>query len=150
MESFNVKFLKNAPTDVILEVLPYICNDAQRLIACDFRTISVPYNPRNCEYLDTNYKSKYKTAMYDGIPIKRKIIINNKKKNLLLSRVYRKNGKHRYYITVESYTSESVGCDCGYYNCRDSKCGSIEEYIWFYSYYAVSYTHLTLPTNREV
>jgi hypothetical protein len=121
------------PSFALHEIISYI---DERFAKCTFTTITVPYDSYSCINLETNFKSKYKTAMYDCIPIRKKIFTDNKQKNLLLSKLPRKNGKDRYYLTVESCWRDFVGCECGYRGgCRDSSCGQTEEHIWYKSRY---------------
>lgn len=77
----------------------------------------------NKVYVDeTNYSQKYEVAVDEyNVPIRKSMTVEFKSLYLLLSRI-RKKGKSRYYITMEHQYLESIGCDCGWYDCRDSSC----------------------------
>ena len=69
---------------------------------------------------ETNYHNKYEMAF-----IFNERLTNN---SFFLSRIYKKNGKHRYYITTITY---GTYCDsCGESNCKSDYCGRLisEEY----------------------
>lgn len=70
---------------------------------------------------ETNYSMRYEIAFISN----NQLLTNN---SFFLSRIYKKNGKHRYYITTITYGSY---CDsCGESNCRSDYCGRLimEEY----------------------
>ena len=74
-------------------------------------------------YVDeTNYSQKYEVAVDEyNVPIRKSMTVEHQSFYLLLSRIQKK-GKSRYYITMEHQYLEAIGCDCGWYDCRDSGC----------------------------
>ena len=67
-------------------------------------------------HYDCNYNTKYEVAFNN----KNQLIktVKNTNKRLFLSRIPKKNGKHRYYVTTEICEEE---CDsCGWSNCKSS------------------------------
>ena len=81
----------------------------------------------------TNYDHRYKVA-YDNVT-NRIFCRNNHKHNvtILLSRIEKKNGKHRYYLTEEYLTKT---CDsCGNEGCKSDYCGGLIDDYWYHSKY---------------
>ena len=97
---------------------PYIGNEIFKFIIPEKKNIKFIFC--SVEH-DSNYNFKYDIGTIDNYGVVR----NN---NLFLSRIKKKNGQHRYYLTKKSFTSE---CDsCGEKNCRSDYCGRL-----IYSYY---------------
>jgi hypothetical protein len=99
---------------------PYIGNEIFKFIIPEKENIVF------LNYYFGGYDSNYNYNKYDVGFINNKKI---KKNGLFLSRIKKKNGKHRYYLTIESFTSE---CDsCGEKNCRSDYCGRL---IYMYNF----------------
>jgi len=101
-------------------IIPYI---EPRFENCTFNS-DIPYIT-SCKgfYDESNYSTKYQAAIdTDEIVIRKTVWINGLTRELSLSRILKKNEKHRYYLTLESHQREYIGCGCGYYDCRDSSC----------------------------
>lgn len=112
--------------DKLPYLLPYHCIISYiepRFENCTFNS-DIPYIISCKGYYDeTNYSTKYQAAIdTDENVICKNVWINGFTRKLSLSRIPKKNEKHRYYLTLESHKKEYIGCDCGYYNCRDSSC----------------------------
>jgi hypothetical protein len=91
----------------------YIGKEIFKFVIPDANTISFreDYNPNGAD----NYGYKYKVAFVGD-----KLLKNDCGK--YLSRIMKKNGKHRYYITEEYEISLCNGC--GSPKCRSDYCGS--------------------------
>jgi hypothetical protein len=61
------------------------------------------------KYYPNAYETNYNYAKYEVARNNENTIIKNAN-NLMLSRIPKKNGKHRYYITTVSHTSECSDC----------------------------------------
>jgi hypothetical protein len=103
---------------------PEIVKKAEQHIAFS-RDAAIQYISKwgNIWYVDeTNYNRKYEVAVDEyNVPIRKSMTIEFQSFYLLLSRI-RKKGKSRYYITKEHQHLESIGCDCGWDDCRNSSC----------------------------
>lgn len=109
--------------------LPYVCIIPfiePRFFNCKFDNNDAKYSYSlwgNSYLCEGNYSYKYEVAIdEDNCPISKVVTINGFNKTLLLSRIPKKNGKHRYYLTIETSYREYVACACGFYDCRDSRC----------------------------
>jgi len=85
---FDLNLINKFPMEMELEILSYLIPDPKNIEFFD-----------SCKSLNRNYCFQYKTAFYKNTDDK---IIN--KKGQFLSRISKKNGKHRYYITEEKKT----------------------------------------------
>jgi hypothetical protein len=110
--------------------LPYICIIPfiePRFLNCKFDNNNVKYSYSlrgSHSYLcEGNYSYKYEVAIdEENCPISKVVTINGFNKRLLLSRIPKKNGKHRYYLTIETSYREYIACACGFYDCGDPHC----------------------------
>jgi hypothetical protein len=113
MEGSIDRLIGELPTDVGKEVFKFIIPESNKLV---FRKHSVYSNNRA-------YNPKYEVAFVNDRLVK-------SEKGPYLSRIWKKNGKHRYYLTneVEEYT-----CDgCGKSECRSQFCRGGLEYTYYY------------------
>ena len=120
---------------------PYIGKEIFKFVIPDSNTITFRenYNPSGAD----NYSDKYKVAFVGDKPLK-----NNCGK--YLSRIMKKNGKHRYYITEEYEISECNGC--GSSKCRSDYCGRYFTDNYVRSKYIskdIDITLLTLLFNKQ-
>jgi hypothetical protein len=110
--------IKKLPDDIKKEILYYLIINPKNIIFRDYY--------EGIKYYPTNYNNKYKIAV-----INNEKIIKNKE---FLSRIEKKNNKHRYYLTKITYINTCNGC--GKINCKSRGCrGSIETDIIFSSTY---------------
>ena len=114
INNFNL-IINNFPIEIRNEILKYLVSDTgiENIINVDFITFK-KYIPNHS---DTNYSEKYQIGyIRDGI----NRVHNNK--GFFLSRIYKHNGKHRYYITQQII---SAYCNsCGDRNCKSLYCGA--------------------------
>jgi hypothetical protein len=107
----------------ISKLPPYIGNEIFKFIIPEKKNIRFIFD--YIEY-NSNYNFKYDIGAIDNYGIVR----NN---GLFLSRIKKKNGHHRYYLTKKSFTSE---CDsCGEKNCRSDYCGRLIDTYYYQSKY---------------
>ena len=98
--------IQHLPSELQREILSYMIPDPNNIEFIDY--IKNSYN------IDSSYSLKYKTAFYKNTNSK----IRNDK-GLFLSRIPKKNGKYRYYITKEIKTLDDYDIeydDHGAYN----------------------------------
>ena len=131
INNFKMDFVTNARVlNKLPRYIPYMCvvpYIEPGFLNCKFDNHTAQYAYSNwgtrryrCE---GNYSDKYEVAVdEEGYEISKNVTINLSNKRLMLSRIPKKNGKHRYYLTLETSYSEYTGCDCGSYDCRDSSC----------------------------
>lgn len=112
----------NSKKDLIghIKKLPkYLGREIFSFLVLDGNLVSFKYPTSYAD--DTNYSMRYEIAFISN----NQLLTNN---SFFLSRIYKKNGKHRYYITTITY---GAYCDsCGESNCRSDYCGRLimEEY----------------------
>lgn len=110
----------------------FIGCEFSKTAALDYKTI---YGMKYTVY-ETNYSRKYEVAVDKyGKPIRTSVNIEGSSRYLLLSRIPKKNGKHRYYLTLENSQLNYIGCACGYFDCRDSSCMATEPERFYRSLY---------------
>jgi hypothetical protein len=104
----------------------------------------------------TNYNYKYLVARSTaGEYIEKDIFINCRPKTLMLSKIFTKRGKSRYYLTMMTTYKCYVSCDCGNYRCDDPECMNMEEIAHFRSLYVGKYLQYAIlrfmdsPTTYE-
>jgi hypothetical protein len=119
----------------------YIGKEIFKFVMPDAKTITFleHYNPSGAD----NYSNKYKVAFVEDRQLK-------SESGKYLSRIEKKNGKHRYYIT-EEYEIEH--CDgCGSSKCRSEYCGRIYTDNYVRSKYVskdIDISLLTLLFNKQ-
>ena len=108
-KAFDLSLVNKLPTELEREILSYLIPDVKKIEFLNYFKI-------HC--VESSYSLKYKTAFYKNTNSK----VRNYK-GLFLSRIQKKNGKHRYYITEEIKT-------------RDDYETEYDEYgvIYYYSY----------------
>jgi len=109
-KDFLIDRVKKLPEHIGLQIFSFLVLDGNLV---KFNTYS-PYSD------ETNYHPRYEIAF----------IFNKRlhRNGFFLSRICKKNGKHRYYITS---VARNTYCDsCGESNCRSDYCGRLitEEY----------------------
>lgn len=77
---------------------------------------------------NTNYSPRYEIGFISG-----RYFNNN---NYFLSRIYKKNLKHRYYITT--ITCNAYCDECGKSNCNSYYCGRLTDEVYYSSKYICS------------
>jgi hypothetical protein len=85
--AFDLSLVKKLPTEMELEIVSYMIPDSKKIEFVD-------YVKNHC--IESSYSFRYKTAFYKNMNDK----VRNRK-GQFLSRIPKKNGKHRYYITEE-------------------------------------------------
>ena len=103
----------NLPVYIGKEIFKFVIPESNKLV---FRKYCVHSN-------NYAYNPKCEVAFVDN-----KLVKN--KKGLYLSRIWKKNGKHRYYVTneIEEYT-----CDgCGKSGCCSQFCRGGLDYTYYY------------------
>jgi hypothetical protein len=90
MDTIN-QYMQKIPTDVGNEILSFLIPEISKI---EFHKVN---KLRNYDA----YNLKYEIAIYNNNKI-------SNEKNMYLSRIYKKNGKHRYYITKEIIDSIEV------------------------------------------
>jgi len=83
--------INNLPMDITREIISFLIPVS----------INIIFNTMNSNSYVSNYSSRYEKAF-----IGNKIVKNDK--GLFLSRISKKNGKHRYYITEETIDTIEV------------------------------------------
>lgn len=117
-------FLIKLPQELKREIFKFLNPDI------DTRKIKFSYYHPPSYY--TNYHEKY-VVLYDNLTHKIINKTNNKVKNML-SRIEKKNEKHRYYLTEELHIFTCNGC--GRESCYSQYCrGSLENQYWYKSKY---------------
>jgi len=120
MKSFE-QHISELPLFLGKEIFEYVFYSQNNINFSDF-------HPTCC---DTNYNPKYKIACKTNTQRLCKNISNNL---YLLSRINKKNGKYRYYITKE--ISQSMCNGCGSYKCNSRYCrGSFNNEYYYSSKY---------------
>ena len=116
-------FLMKLPEELKREIFKFLNPDIDaRKIKFDF------YSCPNF----TNYDHRYKVA-YNNVTNNILSTGVNFKVTFFLSRIEKKNGKHRYYLT-EEYLTKS--CDsCGDETCKSYYCGKLIDDYWYQSKY---------------
>jgi hypothetical protein len=111
------------PLDFYISKLPpYIGNEIFKFIIPEKENIRFVFY--SIEH-NSNYNFKYDIGI-----IGKTIVSNN---GLFLSRIKKKNGKHRYYLTKKLITYE---CDsCCEKNCRSDYCGRLIDTYYYHSIY---------------
>jgi len=89
------------------------------------------------EYSDPRFNKKSK---YDVVFIEDSLVTN---KNMYISRIYKKNGNHRYYMTEEYETQVCQGC--GQEGCMSRGCRG----GWDYQHYFKS-TYVGNDLNKAI
>uniref|UniRef100_A0A6C0LKJ1 Uncharacterized protein n=1 Tax=viral metagenome TaxID=1070528 RepID=A0A6C0LKJ1_9ZZZZ len=85
-------------------------------------------------YFTHNYSKRYETIVDSlGDYIRKSIVEDGCKYNVMLSRIAKKNNKHRYYLTFELVFKDYVSCGCRNRDCRDRMCGQMEEQLVYSS-----------------
>ena len=100
-------YMKRIPTEIGNEILSYLIPEPSNIIFCR-------------EYPKSNYNaysSKYELAYIGNKKIQNK-------QNHYLSRIWKKNGKHRYYITKEIVDSIEMEVNDRYLN------------VYYYEYFS--------------
>lgn len=130
-----LRSLRKLPLEVIIMVIvPYL--------EPEFTEFRFDYSFRTEIYMYhwTNYNYKYLVARSSaGEYIEKDILINGRPKTLMLSKIFTKRGKSRYYLTMMTTYKSYVSCDggdyCGNYRCDDPDCMNMEESAHFRSLY---------------
>ena len=106
------QYMREIPEVLGNEIFKYICPTER----------DVRFNEYNVSTHMTNYSDRYQVAygsatsqMYSMLHI-----VKNKNK-IFLSRIFKKNGKHRYYFTRETKTTICDDCDSP--TCNSRYCG---------------------------
>ena len=124
------ELIRKLPFDVAYhEVLPYLDDRFSNL------QFKVLYTEDDLDrYFEHNYSKRYEAILDSlGNYISKPIIENGCKYNVMLSRIAKKNNKHRYYLTFELVFKDYVSCGCRNPNCRDRMCGQMEEQLVYSS-----------------
>ena len=116
--------INNLHSYLIFEILSYLIDDF------DFIKFSIPPYPDDvtfyfrCIGIERNYGYKYEMLMINkNNYLYKKVYCKNKLYTMSISCIKKKKEiKNRYYLTFMSQNTEYVGCDCGYFDCRDSSC----------------------------
>ena len=106
-------FICGLPVDIGKEVFKFVIPESNKLV---FRKYCMHSN-------NYAYNPKYEVAFMDDRLVKNK-------KGLYLSRICKKNGKHRYYVTNEIQTYLCDGC--GKSMCCSQFCRGGLEYTYYY------------------
>lgn len=115
-----LKIYKKLPQYLGTEIFKYLIDNLS--YGFYFTELKIPH------YVETNYSKKYEMAQFNNN--ERFFCING----YILSRIKKKNGKHRYYLSEETRTYTCNGC--GYTNCRNNHCrGSFDLEIKYKSKY---------------
>ena len=99
------KRIQELPMEMIYEIFSFIIPDPEKI---EFRK-EEPFNSSS-----SSYSSKYDVAFFRNIRIINQTEADYYEHNYYLSRIMKKNGKHRYYIT-----KEEVDCIQVEYNDRE-------------------------------
>lgn len=121
------ELIKRLPFDIVYHcILPYLDS---RFSNVQFKVL---YTEENSDrYFNHNYSKKFETALDGFGALFRKSILGDC--YVMLSRIKKKNNKHRYYLTVEKVVMNYISCDCKNYHCRDWNCGVMETEAYYSS-----------------
>jgi len=111
--------------DYIKKLPPYIGKEIFKFVIHD------TFNIKFCHFDD--YKNYYYSPRLTVACINRKLIENKKK--TILSKIKKKNGKHRYYLTDECEIKYCTGCGEEYTRrCRGCRGSLYSEYYYKHRY----------------
>ena len=122
--------IRKLPFDVGYHwVLPYLDDRFSNL------QFKVLYTEEDLDrYFEHNYSKRYETILDSfGNYISKTIVENGFKYNVMLSRITKKNNRHRYYLTFERVCLDYVSCGCKNRDCRDRMCGQMEQQMIYSS-----------------
>jgi hypothetical protein len=123
--------LRDLPEDIVRKIFTYIIPEIP----------SIFFYQENSQKYQTAYSIGNHAKNMDA-PITDYRKIMNKSYSLYLSRIWKKNRKHRYYLSEKK---ETLICGCGLENCRSRYCNC--EYYYECSYsskYVGKNIHLAL------
>jgi hypothetical protein len=113
-------YVRELPPFIGKEIFNFILPNSEFI---EFKRINELDNVLLGKKCDWTYGNKYEVAFYNG-----KEIVN-KKSRKFLSRISKKNGKHRYYITVIKKVCDNCGLDM--YKCKcNCYCAAYLEDYW--------------------
>lgn len=117
-------FLSKLPEELKREIFKFLNPDID--------TRKIKFDFFSCPNF-TNYDHRYKVAYNNVINGVLSSIVKNKV-TIFLSRIEKKNGKHRYYLTEEFYSFTCQGC--GREGCSSQYCrGDLQDEYWYKSKY---------------
>ena len=108
--------------DYIASLPPFIGMEIFKFIIPD--TTSIIFKPHKKRRYHDQYKLKYEIAYLCDSLVKNH-------GGIYLSRIVKKNGKHRYYLSTENVFQYCNGC--GESDCRNLDCRGIYSYEYTYS-----------------
>ena len=118
MKSFQ-DYIASLPPFIGMEIFKFIIPDTKSII----------FKSQEKRRGHDKYNLKYEIAYFYNSEYLDSLVMNNR--GIYLSRIFKKNGKHRYYLSAEKMFQYCAGC--GEYNCSNLDCSGIYSYEHSYS-----------------
>ena len=120
-------YIRELPPFIGKEIFMFILPNSEFIEFKKITELDNVLHGKKCEFLygkicEVSYGNKYEVAFFNG----QKIV--NKKSGKFLSRISKKNGKHRYYITVMRRVCDNCKLDFSKCKCKCYCAQYLEDY----------------------